>query len=33
LSYDVDGTGEVAAMQFALLGTNLNLSAADFIVI
>jgi Ca2+-binding RTX toxin-like protein len=33
LSYDADGTGTVAAIQFARLGTNLNLSAADFVVI
>ena len=33
LAYDADGTGQIAAIQFARLGTNLNLSAADFIVI
>ena len=33
LSYDADGTGLVAAIQFAQLGTNLNLSAQDFFVI
>ena len=33
LSYDADGTGQVAAIQFARLSTNLNLSAADFIII
>jgi Ca2+-binding RTX toxin-like protein len=33
LSYDADGAGEDAAIQFARLSTNLNLSAADFVVI
>jgi Ca2+-binding RTX toxin-like protein len=33
LLYDADGTGQTAAIQFARLGANLNLSAADFIVI
>jgi len=33
LSYDADGTGAVAAVQYAQLGTNLNLSAENFIVI
>jgi hypothetical protein len=31
--YDADGTGQTAAIQFAQLGTNLALSALDFIVI
>jgi Ca2+-binding RTX toxin-like protein len=33
LLYDADGTGQTAAIQFAQLGTNLALSALDFIVI
>jgi Ca2+-binding RTX toxin-like protein len=33
LLYDADGTGEMAAIQFAQLRTNLNLAAADFLVI
>jgi Ca2+-binding RTX toxin-like protein len=33
LFYDADGTGRTAAIQFAQLGTNLALSASDFIVI
>jgi Ca2+-binding RTX toxin-like protein len=33
LSYDADGTGQVAAIQFARLSKNLNVSAADFIII
>jgi Ca2+-binding RTX toxin-like protein len=33
LAYDADGTGQVAAVQFARLSKNLNVSAADFIII
>jgi Ca2+-binding RTX toxin-like protein len=33
LSYDADGTGQDAAIQFARLSTNLNLSVTDFFVI
>jgi Ca2+-binding RTX toxin-like protein len=33
LSYDADGVGNIAAIQFARLGTNLNLSASDFTII
>jgi Ca2+-binding RTX toxin-like protein len=33
LNYDADGTGALAAVQFARVGTNLNLSANDFVVI
>lgn len=33
LAYDADGTGATASVQFARLGTNLNLSANDFVVI
>ncbi|MCG7503667.1 M10 family metallopeptidase C-terminal domain-containing protein [Mesorhizobium retamae] len=32
LSYDADGSGQTAAIQFAQLNAHLNLSAADFIV-
>lgn len=33
LSYDSDGTGATAAIQFALLGTKPAITAADFVVI
>ena len=33
LAYDADGSGQGVAVQFAQLGTNLNLSANDFFVI
>ena len=33
LSYDVDGGGDITAIQFAQLSTNLKLSASDFIII
>jgi Ca2+-binding RTX toxin-like protein len=33
LSYDADGSGEGAAIQFAQLLTNLNLSAENFVII
>lgn len=33
LSYDADGSGQGAAVQFAQLNAHLNLSAADFIVV
>jgi Ca2+-binding RTX toxin-like protein len=33
LSYDADGSGEDEAVQFARLSANLNLSAADFVII
>lgn len=33
LSYDADGGGDIAAIQFAQLSTNLKLSASDFIII
>ncbi|SDX40540.1 delta-60 repeat domain-containing protein [Allochromatium warmingii] len=33
LAYDADGSGSGAAIQFAVIGVNLNLTAADFIVI
>uniref|UniRef100_UPI00193E7DC2 hypothetical protein n=1 Tax=Acidovorax sp. ST3 TaxID=2219062 RepID=UPI00193E7DC2 len=32
LSYDTDGSGQGAAVQFAQLSAHLNLSAADFMV-
>lgn len=32
LSYDADGSGQIAAVQFAQLNAHLNLSSADFIV-
>ncbi|MCV3240324.1 M10 family metallopeptidase C-terminal domain-containing protein [Mesorhizobium sp. ZC-5] len=32
LSYDADGSGDGVAIQIAQLSTNLNLSAADFII-
>jgi Ca2+-binding RTX toxin-like protein len=31
--YDPDGTGSTAAVQFALLGTGLNVTASDFVVV
>ena len=33
LSYDSDGTGAAAPIQFAQLGTGINLTATDFYVI
>ena len=33
LSYDADGTGDDAAIQFARLSTNLDLTATDFAII
>ena len=33
LSYDADGTGDAAAVEFARLGTDLDLTSDDFIVI
>jgi Ca2+-binding RTX toxin-like protein len=33
LSYDADGAGQLAAIQYARLGTNLNLSADNFRII
>jgi Ca2+-binding RTX toxin-like protein len=33
LFYDADGNGQSAAIQFARLSKNLNVSAADFIII
>jgi Ca2+-binding RTX toxin-like protein len=33
LFYDTDGTGQTGAIQFAQLGTNLSLTASDFIII
>lgn len=33
LSYDADGSGAGAAVQFALIGTGLSLTNADFVVI
>ena len=33
LTYDADGSGEDAAIQFARLATNLSLTASDFTVI
>ena len=33
LSYDPDGTGAAAPVQFAVLGTGLNVTANDFYVI
>jgi serralysin len=33
LFYDQDGTGPAAAVQFAVIGTNLNLTYSDFFII
>ena len=33
LSYDADGVGGAAAVQFATLGTNLNLTSTDFFLV
>ncbi len=33
LSYDADGTGEIAAVRFARLSASLDLSANDFVII
>jgi Ca2+-binding RTX toxin-like protein len=33
LSYDADGAGQLDAVQYARLGTNLNLSADNFLII
>lgn len=33
LSYDADGTGTIAAIQFAILSRGLTLTAADFVII
>ena len=33
LSYDADGNGAGAALQIALLGVNLVLTNADFVII
>jgi Ca2+-binding RTX toxin-like protein len=32
LRYDVDGSGAEAAVQFAVIGTNLAMTAAEFVV-
>jgi Ca2+-binding RTX toxin-like protein len=33
LSYDADGTGQLAAIQYARLSSNMNLLADDFLII
>jgi Ca2+-binding RTX toxin-like protein len=33
LSYDADGTGDLGAIRFAKLNANLNLTAADFVIV
>jgi Ca2+-binding RTX toxin-like protein len=33
LFYDADGAGQSAAIQFARLSKNLNVSATDFVII